>query len=262
MARKKLRPSEGELVDLDADNIAGHHLCCALSGKKHLDGVNEKKAFLTRGFARGLTFRKLDARGKVFVEYAPAEAAFRPVHAPGFLVIHCLWVSGRFKGRGLAKALLQSCLDDLGTKNGVVAVAGKKIWLTNTEFFLHHGFEVVETTKSGFDLVCYQREPSVPAPRFQAAARAGVVPQTDGVHLQYVHQCPLVPHAVKEMSAAARDLGLQVSTEALDTPEKAQRAASPFGTFGAFLHGSFLTHGLMGRDSFRNLLEATLSKRD
>lgn len=247
-----------DFVDLTPANLASEHVCCALSGKKHQEGVAEKKKFLARGFEAGLTFRKLDVRGKVFVEYAPAEAASRPVLAPGYLVIHCLRVSGRFQGQGLGAALLESCLDDIGQRDGVVAVTGRMIWLTHTEFFVRHGFEVAESTETGFDLVYYRRRQAASVPRFSERARRGVVDRADGVHFEYVHQCPMVQNSLREMSAAAEELGLSVSAEELETPERARDAASPFGTFGAFLHGKFLTHGQMSRDSFRKLLESAL----
>jgi len=250
---------EGELIDLNAGNLAAEHLCCALSGAKHRDGVEKKRAFLASGFDAGLTFRKLDARGKVFIEYAPVEVCSRPIEAPGYLVIHCLWVSGRFKQQGFARALLDSCLEAVGERNGVVAVSGSNIWLTRTEFFVHHGFEVVDSTKSGFDLVCYRSRPDAPTPRFTRRAHEGRASQAKGVLIEYVHQCPLVPNAVREMSGAARDLGLAVEVRELSTPRDAQGAASPFGTFGVFLHGEFLTHGLMGRDSFTALLRERLN---
>ncbi len=246
-------------IDLDSVSVQQHHLCCALSGKKHVDGVACKRSFLDRGFGRGLRFRKLDVRGKVFVEYAPAEAAFRPVHAPGCLVIHCLWVSGRFKGQGHAATLLQGCITDLDGRPGLVAISGNKVWLTRTAFYLHHGFEVVDTTPTGFDLVYYRKDRRAPLTRFAERARRGVVEQGDGVHIEYAHQCPIVPNAVGEMSRAAEDLGLSVSTAELRTPEQAQRAASPFGTFGVFLDGRFLTHGMMSRESFRRRLEEALA---
>ena len=104
-------------VDLTPFNLAAEHICCAISGQQHLEGVERKKEFLARGFGRGVVFRKLDVRGKVFIEYAPAEAAWRPVVAPGYLVIHCLWVSGRYQRRGLGRELLGHCLEAAGARH-------------------------------------------------------------------------------------------------------------------------------------------------
>jgi len=60
------------------------------------------------------------------------------------------------------------------------------------------------------------------------------------------------------MLEVARELDLSVSTRELATPADAQGAASPFGTFGAFLHGRLITHELMSPNKFRKLLEKKL----
>ena len=44
------------------------------------------------------------------IEYAPGSHAWRPVEAEGYLVIHCLMVNGKHKGKGLGTLLLDSCL--------------------------------------------------------------------------------------------------------------------------------------------------------
>lgn len=90
--------------------------------------------------------------------YDPAEAAWRPVVAPGYLVIHCLWVSGWYKGRRLGCELLQRCLADSRSYRGVVAVSGRSPYLTDTPFYLHQGFELLEHTDTGYDLVCYRAD--------------------------------------------------------------------------------------------------------
>ena len=35
-----------------------------------------------------------------FIEYIPAENAWVPINADGYMYIDCLWVSGSFKGKG------------------------------------------------------------------------------------------------------------------------------------------------------------------
>jgi len=140
-------------LNLTTTNIGCEHICCAIMGQQFQEGIDRKKAFLIRGFEQGLVFRELNVRGKVFIEYAPAEAAWRPVIAPAYLVIHCLWVAGRYKGRNLGSELLEYCLDDVGERHGVVAVSGRRPFLTDTRFYLRHGFELVDRTDTGFDLV-------------------------------------------------------------------------------------------------------------
>lgn len=253
-------PDQPRFLHVESSNIQREHICCALSGAKHAEGVKRKKEFLAAGFAGGLVFRKLDVQGKVFVEYAPAEAAWRPVVAPGCLVIHCLWVSGRYKGQGFGGDLLQHCIEQGKQYSGVVAVAGSAPFLTETAFYVRHGFEVVDRA-SGFDLVYHRASDKGPSPRFGDAARRGRVPQKEGVHLEFCHQCPFVPDTVAQMSLAAEQRGLKVTTRRLASAAEAQQAASPFGTFGVFLFGELLTHEMMTTAKFDALLARTLAKK-
>ena len=250
--------TEPGFVTLTTSNLSEEHICCAIAGKQHQEGVGRKKAFLAAGFERGLVFRKLDVRGKVFIEYAPAETAWRPVVAPGYLVIHCLWVSGRYKGQQIGRELLQYCLDTGKDSHGVAVVAGRSPYLTDTRFYEHQGFEVVDRTDTGYDLVCYRSSGDAPQPRFADSAKRGTVPQADGVHFEYAFQCPFVPGCLHDMSELARELDLSVTTRELATTVDAQNAASPFGTFGAFLYGRLITHELMSPNKFRKLLEREL----
>lgn len=202
-------------------------------GKQHQEGVDRKKAFLSCGFEHGLVFRKYDLRGKVFIEYAPAEAAWRPVIAPDYLVIHCLWVSGRYQGRQLGRELREYCVDDVGERHGVVAVSGRRPYLTDTRFYLHQGFDLVDRTDTGFDLVCYRSNADAPTPRprFADRAKAGTVTEDEGVHFEYVYQCPFVPGCTRHMSAVARELGLPVTIRRVGSNRRARECGMlPFRT--------------------------------
>ena len=77
------RPAGGrnqtmEIITITADNIDSEHICCAVSDKKDSTGANAKKSWMKDRFQDGLVFRRLDARGKVFIEYIPAEKACIP----------------------------------------------------------------------------------------------------------------------------------------------------------------------------------------
>ena len=101
-----------EYIQLTADNIEKEHICCAFSDKKCQESYNLKKEWLKRQFENGYVFRRLNERAKVFIEYGPAENGWVPVKADNYLLINCFWVAGQYKGKGYAKALLQTAIDD------------------------------------------------------------------------------------------------------------------------------------------------------
>ena len=90
------------------ENMDKEHICCAMSGKQSV----AKKEWLRQRFDDGLVFYRSAERGKCFVEYIPAENAWVPIVAEGYLYINCLWVSGSMKGHGYSNDLLEACIRD------------------------------------------------------------------------------------------------------------------------------------------------------
>ena len=83
-------------IRITNENIDKEHICCAMSGKQSA----AKKEWLRQRFDDGLVFYRSEERGKCFIEYIPAENAWVPIAAEGYLYINCLWVSGSMKGHG------------------------------------------------------------------------------------------------------------------------------------------------------------------
>ena len=76
-------------IRITKENIDKEHICCAMSGKQSV----AKKEWLRQRFDDGLVFYRSEERGKCFIEYIPAENAWVPIDADGYLYIDCLWVS-------------------------------------------------------------------------------------------------------------------------------------------------------------------------
>lgn len=246
-----------ELLSLRPEDLDHHHLCCALGDKKHAAGVEAKKAWLRARMAEGLRFVKLDVRGKVFIEYAPAEVAWRPVVAPGFLVIHCLWVSGRFAKQGHAGRLLEHCLGEAreeGRAGVVVAVgARKRPFLGDRRFFLHHGFEEVDRAGE-FRLLALRLDPGAPQPRFAAAVSSPGADLAGGFRLRWDDQCPFNRHWAPRVAGWLRARGHEVTVEQITTAAQAQAVASPLGTYGLEAPGRLACHHLTTETSTGRML--------
>jgi ribosomal protein S18 acetylase RimI-like enzyme len=100
-----------EYIRVTKDNLKKEHICCAISNNKDVQ-VSSKKAWLADRFDEGLVFLKSVERGKCFIEYIPAENAWIPIEADGYMYIDCLWVSGSFKRHGYSTDLLAACIED------------------------------------------------------------------------------------------------------------------------------------------------------
>ena len=98
-----------EYINLTLENIEDEHICCAIGDPKHQIGVDKKKEWIKSKLNEGHVFRKLNARGKIFIEYEPIETAWIPISGKNYEYIYCLWVAGSFKGKGIGKELLSYC---------------------------------------------------------------------------------------------------------------------------------------------------------
>ena len=116
-----------EYIRVTKENLEKEHICCAISNNKDVQ-VSSKKAWLADRFDEGLVFLKSVDRGKCFIEYIPAEKAWVPIKADGYMYIDCLWVSGSFKGHGYSTDLLNACIDDSKEKEkkGVTLIINSK----------------------------------------------------------------------------------------------------------------------------------------
>ena len=70
-------------IHITKENIDREHICCAMSGKQSV----AKKEGLRQRFDDGLVFYRSEERGKCFIEYIPAENAWVPIEADGYLYI-------------------------------------------------------------------------------------------------------------------------------------------------------------------------------
>ncbi|MDX9865658.1 MAG: GNAT family N-acetyltransferase [Anaerolineaceae bacterium] len=233
-------------ITLTKDNIGSEHICCAFSDKKCADSYQQKKNWLANEFEHGFVFRRLDERAKVFIEYGPAEEAWIPVTAPNYLMIHCFWVSGKYKGTGHGKALLQEAIDAAKAQNkaGLVTVVGTKKFhfMSDTKWFLKQGFEECDSTESGFSLLKLDFAAGKDRPRFNDSVRSGTCPDQEGLVVYYSNRCPYAEYHVTESlveTAQKRNLPLKIIK--FESKTQAQQSPSPATIFSLYLNGKFVT---------------------
>lgn len=231
------------------DNLDLEHICCAISNKD--EGVKLKKEWMKKQLDNGLVFRKLDERGKVFIEYLPAEFAFAPIEADGYIYINCFWVSGKFKKQGHGKALLNSCIEDAKSqgKKGVVVLSSKKkkTFLSDPKYLKKFGFEVADTVLD-YELLYYPFDDS--KPRF-----LDHVGKTEGNKLYYSHQCPHTEKYVKLVENVAKREGIPLEVIFIETVEEAREAPCPFTTYTLFLDGELITNEILTEKKFLEMIK-------
>ncbi len=235
-----------QLIDLNTENISAEHICCAISDKKCSDSYQAKKDWLTKEFNNGYVFRRINERAKVFIEYGPAENAWIPITAPGYLNINCFWVSGKFKKNGYGKELLKTAIEDTENqgKNGLVTVVGTKKFhfMSDEKWFLKQGFEEIERISSGFSLLVNKMNPKAELPVFNESVKSGECPEKNGLVVYYSNRCPFAEfHAKNSLIETAENRKLPLQIIKLETMEQAQSAPSPATIFSLFYKGKFMT---------------------
>jgi N-acetylglutamate synthase-like GNAT family acetyltransferase len=253
-----------EYLQITPHNIDHEHICCALGAKQYEPAVNEKKKWLRDRMDEGLVFYRLDERAKVFIEYLPAEMAWVPVDAPNYMFINCLWVSGRYKGSGHAKQLLEKCKEDAMARgmDGLVHIVGKKNlpYLSDSRFFTHMGFEVVDQANPYFQFVSYKWNDSAVVPRFKQQVKHSIHDEK-GITIYFTAQCPFAVGILEDLRNVAFQKGVDFHTYPLTTREEAQQAPTIWTTFGMFYDGEFITHEIMSANKFEKLLNQLVANK-
>lgn len=252
--------SSMDLIKLTHENLENEHICCAISSNKDCQ-VIAKKSWLAERLDEGLVFLKCDVRGKCFIEYIPAEYAWAPIEAEGYMYIDCLWVSGQFKGQGYSNLLLEECIRDSkekGRKGLVVLSSKKKLgYLSDPKYLKYKGFQTADTANPYFELMYLPFDETAEKPCFkQHVKEAGSKGERDGFVLYYTSQCPFTAKYVPILKAAAEKKNANLETVHLLTREQAQGAPCPFTTFSLFYNGEFLTHEILSEKKFENFCAA------
>ncbi|WP_018305714.1 GNAT family N-acetyltransferase [Desulfitobacterium hafniense] len=249
-----------EFKRVTLDNLASEHICCALTDQKGESSVASKKAWLSQRLAEGLVFDKLDVRGKVFIEYIPAEKAWCPITADHYLFINCFWVSGQYKGQGYANLLLERCLADAkakGKQGLVVLSAEKKMpFLSDPKYLKYKGFQIADQAPPYYELLYLPFSPQANVPQFKACVKSGRTDE-EGWVVYYTNQCPHTDKYVPILVDHLKSKKLAIKAIKIETTEQAQKAPNPFTTYALFYNGQFITNEILTAKSFDKLLIKT-----
>ena len=239
-------------IRITEENIGKEHICCAMSNNQSL----QKKEWLKARFKEGLVFYRSEERGKCFIEYMPAETAWQPLEADGYMHINCLWVSGSLKGHGYSSDLLDECVRDAKEqgKKGlcILSSAKKKGFLADPKYLKYKGFQVADESDTGIQLWYLPFENNTDAPRLKECAKHPLV--TDpGFVIYYSDQCPFTYDWVPRLEKAAEENGIPLKVIHIDSREAAQNAPSPVTNFSIFRDGKFISHEIQSEKKLLKL---------
>lgn len=244
-----------EYINLTLDNIDKEHICCAISDKKHQSGVYHKKEWLKNKFNDGHVFRKYDVRGKVFIEYEPVETAWIPIDGKNYMYIYCLWVAGSYKGKGIARELLEYAINDAKEKNmsGICVLTSKKKkpFLSDKKFYEYFGFKVIDHV-GDYELLVLQFDDKA-MPRFNNHARKMKI-ENQELTIYYSPECPYTEYQVYELSNYAKEKNINITFIKIDSLEKAKQVPCVFNNWANFKDGQFVSNTLLNKNSLKKII--------
>lgn len=239
-------PLNTEFINLTEENLADEHLCCIIRSRKPHAGVEAKRQWLSDRLKEGHVFRKLQAKGTVFIEYAPLETAWVPIIGDNYYYVYCSWVTGSYKGKGYGKLLMEHCLADAKEKgkSGICMLGAKKqkSWLSDQSFAKKFGFEVVDTTANGYELLALSFDGTTP--RFTEHAKKESIDSKE-LTIYYDMQCPYVYEKIEKVKQYCEEHAVPASFIEVDTLEKAKELPCVFNNWAVFYKGKFETVNLI-----------------
>jgi ribosomal protein S18 acetylase RimI-like enzyme len=246
-----------EIVLVGADNVDERGFFCYKSKPKSV-GFRQKLDWLRQRFAEGMCIKILyeGKRSVGFIEYLPGEFAWRAVHAPGYLFIHCIWVVGRAKNQGYGRRLLDECLQDARQSgaHGVATVTTSRPWLADKKLFLRAGFEVVDQAPPAFELLV-QRFDDAPLPAFPHDWQERAAHYGPGLTVIRSDQCPYIEDATQAVIELGREHGVEAQVVRMTSGQEVQASApTAYGVFQIVYDGGLVCYHYLGRKEKERLV--------
>lgn len=246
-----------DFISLNKENLTSEHICCAISNNNDPQVIS-KKQWLRERFEEGLVFLKADARGKCFIEYIPAENAWAPIDADGYMFIDCFWVSGQLKGHGYGRELLERCISDSREKGrkGLCVISSKKKmpFLSDSKFLGFMGFKECDAAEPYFTLMYLPFDKKNEPPKFRESVKHPIT-DNEGFVLYYTCQCPFNAKYVPIIENTAKENNIPFRSVHIDSAQKAKNAPTAWTVSALFYNGKFITHEILSEKKFLSLTE-------
>jgi GNAT superfamily N-acetyltransferase len=259
-----MKADEGiAIIDAGPESVGNYGIC----GYKDPNnpGFQQKLKWLRKRFKEGLKIKVLHSEkdGTVgSIEYLPGEYAWRGVHAPGYMIIHCLFILKKaYKGKGYGSLMIEACEKDALEQNmhGVVVVVSKSTWMAKKEIFLKNGYEFTEEAPPHYELLVKRFDDDAPLPTFSGNWKEKLGRHAKGLTIIHSDQCPYVVKAMGEIPAvASEEFGIEPTIVELPNCQLAQDSPNPYGIFSIIWNGELVADHPISKTRFRNIMNQVL----
>ena len=240
-----------KIIDINEDNVDLDGLFCKKSQKKQA-GYQNKVNWIKKRFKEGLKYKMLmiNEKGKQnsrgFIEYIPGEYNWRGIQADGWMVIHCLWITGKAKNQGNGTKLLNEAINDAKEQgmSGIVAMTSNKCsGLANAKIFKKAGFEKIDEAEPFFELHALSFLNNAPLPRINPIITEDIKACGKGITIIDGHQCPYIQTMIDPIEEFANKQDLPFQIKHLDNCKEAQQnGINPYGIYGIIFNQEVISH--------------------
>ena len=151
---------------------------------------------------------------------------------------------------------MEYCLTDAKAKgkSGVcmLGAAKQKSWLSDQSFAKKFGFETVDVTGDGYELLALSFDGT--KPKFTASAKKQKI-ESKELTIYYSAQCPFSVQNLEKIRAYCEANGVPVSFILVDTLQKAKELPCVFNNWALFYHGKLVTVNLVDAGYVERLLK-------
>lgn len=234
----------GKIIDINEKNIDESELFCKKT-KKKLAGYQNKLKWIKERFKEGLKYKVLVVKegnketSRGMIEYIPGEYNWRGINADGWMVIHCIWVVGKYKKKGYGSQLIELALKDakkLGLKGIVGMTAEKGGWLPKKNIYENLEFELVDKMAPYFSLYAKGFTKDAPKPKFHPISEKKLKKYDSGVVVFYSDQCPYIVDLVDEVKELPKTNQLEL-IKVESCKDAQENGIYPYGTYCVICNG-------------------------
>ena len=128
----------------------------------------------------------------------------------------------------------------------------QKNWLSNQAFAKKYGFETVDVTDNGYELLALSFDGQTP--KFTENAKKEKIMNQE-LTIYYDMQCPYIYEKIEDIRQYCESDNIPVSLILVDSLQKAKELPCVFNNWGAFYQGQFITVNLLDVPSVQKILK-------
>ena len=242
-----------QIIDINnKEKIESYGLFCKKSQKKE-EGYQNKVRWLQERFKEGLKYKLLwvsdgykNPTSRGFIEYIPGEYTWRGIKAEGWMVIHCLWITGKIKGKGYGMKLLNEAINDALEQNlkGVAVLTSPKCsGLSKSPIFLKAKFKKVDELAPNYELLVLPFSKGTSLPKFNPILDDEIKACGKGISMIDACQCPYAQELIEPLKKCANSLNVPFHLINFKNSVDAQNNnITPYGIYGVIFNGEVISH--------------------